>query len=62
MNNKEVPAGQEEEIEAQNVNQNPEENQIEQEASSMEDLLHKEGLGINLPKKGEIREGIIASV
>lgn len=63
MNNKEVPAGQEEEIEAQNVNENLEENKTEQEpATTMETLLEEEGLELDFPKKGEIRKGVIASI
>jgi len=63
MNNKEVPAGQEEEIEAQNVNENLEENKGEQEsATTMETLLEEEGLELDFPKKGEIRKGVIASI
>ena len=33
-----------------------------QEEENMADLLEQEGLGIDFPKRGEIRDGIIASV
>jgi small subunit ribosomal protein S1 len=32
------------------------------EEENMADLLEQEGLGIDFPKRGEIRDGIIASI
>jgi len=35
---------------------------ISEKPASMEDLLEEEGLGLDFPKQGEIREGIVASL
>ena len=45
-----------------NGNTNMEGNKEEQEPMNMASLLEQEGLGLNLPKSGEIKTGTIASI
>jgi len=54
--------GQGEEPEEEQVVESLSESESQAELHSMESLLEEEGLGLELPKSGEIRTGIIASV
>jgi small subunit ribosomal protein S1 len=54
--------GQGEEPEEEQVVEAQSESEPQAELHSMESLLEEEGLGLELPKSGEIRTGIIASV
>ncbi len=54
--------GQGEEPEEEQVVEAQSESESQAEVHSMESLLEEEGLGLELPKSGEIRTGIIASV
>jgi small subunit ribosomal protein S1 len=54
--------GQGEEPEVEQVVEPQSESESQADVHSMESLLEEEGLGLELPKSGEIRTGIIASV
>ena len=62
MEQNEAVNGQGEEPEEEQVVEAQSESEPQAELHSMESLLEEEGLGLELPKSGEIRTGIIASV
>jgi len=58
----EAPMGQEEFSENNETIEEPQTEQNEAGSASMEALLEQEGVGLEFPKQGEIRTGVIASL
>ncbi len=62
MDQQEVSSGQGEEPESKQLNGEKAELKAAPETASMETLLEEEGLGLDFPKQGEIRTGVIATI
>jgi small subunit ribosomal protein S1 len=62
MEQNEAPMGQEELSENNQTIEEPQAEQNEASSASMESLLEEEGVGLDFPKQGEIRTGVIASL
>ncbi len=62
MDQQEVRSGQGEEPESKQLDGEKAEPKAAPETASMETLLEEEGLGLDFPKQGEIRTGVIATI
>lgn len=62
MDQQEVRSGQGEEPESKQLDGETPEPKAAPETASMETLLEEEGLGLDFPKQGEIRTGVIATM
>jgi small subunit ribosomal protein S1 len=62
MDQQDVQNGQGEEPENEHVVGEQAEPKASPETASMETLLEEEGLGLDFPKQGEIRKGVIATI
>ena len=62
MDQNEARIGQEARPETNQIIQKRSQEQIGERPTSMESLLEQEGLGLDFPKQGEVRTGVIASI